>query len=610
MTYRLTIISVLFCTSIALGQNSARAGVVQTDTRIVLQTPIDSLTNLLKVAKTNISKLELLSALVDEASKTDLNLAKDYASLGAKLAIKLNDQTWQPKFYEMEGRMHANLSQLDSASYYFDKALKGYIAIDDKKGQASTYFKIGWVHKRNGELEPALKVDLEALKLMESIDDKKGIAGAYNRISEDMERQERTDESLTYALKAIDFSEKNGIKEELVYAYISAGNATIAMYKPKEAYDYYNKAITLATTLDFSKFDLINFKNDRANALKRMGNNKEALVEYEKAYAEAQQINYINATYVIIANLGEVNLLLGNYQEALKYQLKTVELQEQEGDISNLTENYGHVSTIYEKLRNFPLALEFQKKARKMRDSTANRESDKAMSTLMTQFETEKKDQTILTQTTQLAQQKKTQTLYFILAGLMTFILFGLIFYYIKRQRKNQELLVLNTKLNTKNKQNELLLKEIHHRVKNNLELVKSLLALQSAQLEDSASKEAMVASQNRVQSMGIIHQKLYQGENLGSIEMKDYFVNLSEGVLDTFNAEDKVKIEFAMDNLELDVDTAVPIGLIVNELLTNALKYAFPEDGKGNILISLSQSTPETLTLKVADNGVGKILG
>uniref|UniRef100_UPI00404781FC sensor histidine kinase n=1 Tax=Mariniflexile sp. TaxID=1979402 RepID=UPI00404781FC len=144
----------------------------------------------------------------------------------------------------------------------------------------------------------------------------------------------------------------------------------------------------------------------------------------------------------------------------------------------------------------------------------------------------------------------------------------------------------------------------------NNLELVKSLIALQSAQLEDSATKDAMIASQNRVQSMGIIHQKLYQGENLGSIEMKDYFLNLGEGILDTFNADDKVKIECAMDRLELDVDTAVPIGLIVNELLTNALKYAFPENAKGNISISLSKSNPETLTLKVVDNGMGKTAG
>ena len=311
--------------------------------------------------------------------------------------------------------------------------------------------------------------------------------------------------------------------------------------------------------------------------------------------------------YVIIGNLGEVNLMLGNYEDALKYQLKTVALQEKEGDVSNLTENYGHVSSIYENLGDYKSALLFQKKARRMRDSTARLESDKTMSSLLTQFETEKKDAKINLQTATISQQKKTNTLYIILSGLLAFILFGLFYYYKKRQKKNQELQHLNLALDTKNKQNELLLKEIHHRVKNNLELVKSLLALQSAQMEDSASKEAMLSSQNRVQSMGIIHQKLYQGENLGSIEMKDYFINLGEGILDAFNADDKVKIECAMENLELDVDTAVPIGLIVNELLTNALKYAFPKEAKGNILISLSQPTPETLTLKVTDNGIGK---
>jgi two-component sensor histidine kinase len=225
-------------------------------------------------------------------------------------------------------------------------------------------------------------------------------------------------------------------------------------------------------------------------------------------------------------------------------------------------------------------------------------------------YETGQKNATIYFQDEKIAQQQRAKILYIILAVLLAFILFGLFYHYRKRQKKNAELSFLNIQLDTKNKQNELLLKEIHHRVKNNLELVKSLLALQSAQLEDSATKDAMIASQNRVQSMGIIHQKLYQGKNLGSIEMKDYFLNLGEGILDTFDADDKVKIECAMDNLELDVDTAVPIGLIVNELLTNALKYAFPKDGKGNILISLSQSTPETLTLKVADNGVGKVIG
>jgi two-component sensor histidine kinase len=164
----------------------------------------------------------------------------------------------------------------------------------------------------------------------------------------------------------------------------------------------------------------------------------------------------------------------------------------------------------------------------------------------------------------------------------------------------------LNNELESKNKQNELLLKEIHHRVKNNLEMVKSLISLQSAHIEDSETRDAMLASQNRVQSMGIIHQKLYQGDNLGSIEMKDYFVNLSEGILDSFKAEDKIQIECVMDDLELDIDTAVPLGLIVNELLTNAIKYAFPDSKEGIVRVSLKKEQG-TLVLDVADNGVGK---
>ena len=158
-----------------------------------------------------------------------------------------------------------------------------------------------------------------------------------------------------------------------------------------------------------------------------------------------------------------------------------------------------------------------------------------------------------------------------------------------------------------RNAENELLLKEIHHRVKNNLEVVSSLLALQSSQIDDANTKEAMLASQNRVHSIGIVHQKLYQGENLGAIEMKDYFINLSESVLDSFDAHKRVQVECAMSKLNVDIDTAVPLGLIVNELLTNTIKYAFPEGRSGKVQIKLEQAANGNLQMLVSDNGVGK---
>ncbi|MCH6235795.1 sensor histidine kinase [Cognataquiflexum rubidum] len=163
--------------------------------------------------------------------------------------------------------------------------------------------------------------------------------------------------------------------------------------------------------------------------------------------------------------------------------------------------------------------------------------------------------------------------------------------------------------LSTKNDENVLLLKEIHHRVKNNLEVVSGLLALQFAKIEDPNIQEVMLASQNRVKSMGILHQKLYQSEHLAFIEMKNYFENLCENILDSYNETDRINVNIEMTELELDVDTAVPLGLIVNELLTNSLKYAFPKGQKGNIELSLKNLNNDNFQLKISDNGVGKPL-
>ena len=174
---------------------------------------------------------------------------------------------------------------------------------------------------------------------------------------------------------------------------------------------------------------------------------------------------------------------------------------------------------------------------------------------------------------------------------------------------RNRQINIKKNKLLEKqNKEKEFLLKEIHHRVKNNLETVSSLLALQSAQLKDSNAVDVMLESQNRVHSMSMIHQKLYQGTNLSTIEMKDYFLNLGRHVLDSFGRE-HIQIRYYMEKLELDVDTAIPLGLIVNELLTNALKYAFPDNRKGDIKIVLEQKSGEKLHLEVNDNGVGQKL-
>jgi two-component sensor histidine kinase/tetratricopeptide (TPR) repeat protein len=545
-------------------------------------------------------QLLIINKMVNIAFNKDMAQALKFSKIGVQLSEKIDDKNWQPKFYEMQGRMHANLLHLDSATIFFNKAVKGYEAVDNKRGKATTLFKLAWVDKKIGNLEKALQKDIAGLNIMEILNDKQGICDGLTRVSEDLTRQNRLTEALDYAKKAIRIAEENKLTSEKFYVTFNAANVAMAKQNYDQSLDYYKQALATAKAQSLGLPTEADVTNGIGNAFKRLGKYDDALKSYKTVLALAKEANYQNAINTVMANLGEVNMLLENYNDALGYQLETVRLHENNNDFSNLIENYNHVSTIYNKLGNYKSALDYKQKAYTLRDRIDSKESDAKMSELLTQYETKKKEETIANQESKISQQQLIQTLSFgFVALLLGLLAFGFISYRSRSKR--------NKLLAAKNAEIELLLKEVHHRVKNNLEVVSSLLSLQSAQIEDLNTKEAMLESQNRVNSIGIVHQKLYQGKNLGAIEMKDYFLNLSENILDSLGAENKVSLNLAMNQLNLDIDTAVPLGLIINELLTNTVKYAFPENSKGTVTIKLQKQSNNILHLEVADNGTGK---
>jgi PAS domain S-box-containing protein len=152
----------------------------------------------------------------------------------------------------------------------------------------------------------------------------------------------------------------------------------------------------------------------------------------------------------------------------------------------------------------------------------------------------------------------------------------------------------------------EVLLREIHHRVKNNLQIISSLLNLQSSYLKDKASREVLNESKDRVKSMAMIHQKLYQSGNFEQIEMGEYVEYLVKGLFNSYGVDsDKVKLKTDLQKIYLDIDTAIPLGLVINEIITNSIKHAFPGELKGEIFIKIFQEG-ENYLIVVADNGVG----
>ncbi|AUB42733.1 DNA-binding response regulator, NarL/FixJ family, containings REC and HTH domains [Nostoc flagelliforme CCNUN1] len=156
-------------------------------------------------------------------------------------------------------------------------------------------------------------------------------------------------------------------------------------------------------------------------------------------------------------------------------------------------------------------------------------------------------------------------------------------------------------------KEKEVLLKEIHHRVKNNLGIVSSLLQMQCRRTEDPVVTAILRNSQNRIASIALVHEKLYRSEDLADIDFAQYIPDLTTHLFDSYNvSSSQIQLKIQVDNASLDIETAIPCGLIINELVSNALKYAFVGNRRGEIEVKFYQESESTLALIIRDNGIG----
>jgi two-component sensor histidine kinase len=178
-----------------------------------------------------------------------------------------------------------------------------------------------------------------------------------------------------------------------------------------------------------------------------------------------------------------------------------------------------------------------------------------------------------------------------------------------ERQVAEKELLASEHQLRQSLAEKESLLKEIHHRVKNNLQIVSSLLYLQEDYLKDAKGVEILRESQNRVKSMALIHEQLYGTANLAKIDFGHYVQGLTANLFDAYGIDPtRIRLKVRADDIALGVDMAVPCGLIINELVSNALKHAFLPDANGTIDIVIRNLDAGRIEIRVADDGIGLV--
>ena len=309
-----------------------------------------------------------------------------------------------------------------------------------------------------------------------------------------------------------------------------------------------------------------------------------------------------------------------NYKQAIHYNLKALELWKKLDNISGQEVRSLKLHELYEKTGNYKKAYYYSKQHKLLSDSLNNKTKiEKAKELELTaDFERKQYQDSIqfaqqqelatLVHERDLANEKQKQSyMYF---GLLFLALTGASSFYAFRKKKEQSEILTekNEQIEEALEEKQLLLKEIHHRVKNNFQVVSSLLELQSGGITDEKALELTKEGQNRVKAMALIHEKLYQNES-GKVNFDEYIKLLVKELEALHKDLNQVKVEVDTENMLFDLDTAVPLGLIVNELVTNAYKYAFSNLKENKLKVAIHRVDEDHYKLKVADNGPGLFL-
>lgn len=356
----------------------------------------------------------------------------------------------------------------------------------------------------------------------------------------------------------------------------------------------------------------------------------EALRRYEKNNLDFEE------SLQVRQDLGTFYVKQKRFKEAGEYLTKALNILPQKEAISTLRDIHFMLFKVDSAQGHYLSAINHLTLYKTFNDSLFNETKSKQLAQLQIQYDTRSKEQNIelLTKRSELQQsalQRGQTARNAIIAGAI--LLAGLLGVsynrYRLKQRSNQLLEAKQVEINQKNQsleqvlsekeelleEKEWMLKEIHHRVKNNLQIITSLLSAQSDSLHDATALAAIRESQNRVHAMALIHQKLYQSDNMAQVNMQEYIEEIADHLLESLSHSDSIQADLDVAAVALEVNLATPIGLIINESVTNSLKYAFPVGNfppghLGRIRISLQPIDRQTYRLTIADNGVGMPAG
>ncbi|RKR04814.1 two-component sensor histidine kinase [Flavobacterium sp. 90] len=480
---------------------------------------------------------------------------------------------------------------------------------------------ISYIELLRYNTKSALYYALKSVKTMETINDYNFADVFYLRFGNVYLTLGHYEEALDLYKKSVEAGHQNINSGGFYRSFVSLVAALFSRGKTTEAINYINTIVLKYPPTDV--FDKMIVNNVRAVCYERLKNYALAENYFKEMDLNAQKLTGSETLFDVLNSYSSMTAFYAHRHrpvEAKFYADKILTLSK--AYKRNYTsENLELSLSLIDSLNgNYQTALKHFQNYKKLNDSLVDFSKNKQIEELKIQYETLNKEQKInflnnqsSLQKSELQKSKLLNTLS-IWSLILLSITIGLLYnrYRLKKRNhaklalKEKEIKLKNTNLRHLLHEKEWLLKEIHHRVKNNLQTVISLLNSQSAYLDNDMALSAIKNSQHRIHSMSLIHQKLYNSDNISTINMPNYIRELVEYLRESFNLGQRIRFEIKVDTLELDVAQAIPLGLILNEAITNSIKYAFPDDRSGMIYVTLEATSNNYYLLTILDNGIG----
>jgi two-component sensor histidine kinase len=365
------------------------------------------------------------------------------------------------------------------------------------------------------------------------------------------------------------------------------------------------EGVKLAEVSDKFEKSRISYYNNIAQAYVKLKKLDKASYYVNKAIALAIKHNQQYSLTFSYNWLAQIYANQGDRQNAVKYMLKSLQITKDMKYSFREMEVNGHFYDILNDFGDYKAALQRYTRYSELRDSLRVLENVRQVGELQIQYEAEKKDKQIMALGNLNKNLVKQTAEIWSVLGVFFLLLLGILYQFRINLKKNESLAIQNKMINAQAEKMRVLMNELHHRVKNNLQVVSNLLSLQVSRVADEDSKSIIRSGQQRIEAMSLIHKSLYNYEEVNKVNMKEYLAELIESIMQSFGIDDqKLALTIICEVQELDIDVALPLGLIINEWVTNAFKHAYGDTEKPRL--SLAMNTSDTLNLLISDNGKG----